>query len=66
MKKWRLTKVFRIDDHLVVADSIEKAIKLYKSYMDDEYITIKHIETVFGDYSGIQDGAIIERKEDEY
>ena len=46
MKKWKFTKVFRIDNRLVIGDSIEDAISVYKSYINDSSIEIRRIEAL--------------------
>jgi len=37
MNGWTLTKVWEIDQRLVVARTIEDAVKLYKTYMGKDY-----------------------------
>lgn len=37
MKGYKLTRVWEIDRHLVVAPTIEEALEVYKSYMGKEY-----------------------------
>lgn len=59
MNGYRLTKVFKIDNNLVIGDSIEDAIQLYKSYINDDFIEIKNVEAVSGDMFGLNTGAII-------
>ncbi len=46
MKRWKFTKVFRIDNRLVIGDSIEDAISVYKSYINDSSIEIRRIEAL--------------------
>ena len=59
MNGCKLTKVFRIDNNLVIGDSIEEAIKVYKSYINDDFIEIKSVESVSGDMLGMNTSAII-------
>ena len=37
MNGWTITKVWEIDEHLVVAPTIEDAIALFKTYMGENY-----------------------------
>ena len=37
MNGWTITKVWEIDEHLVVAPTIEDAISLFKTYMGKDY-----------------------------
>ena len=37
MNGYRYTRVWEIDRHLIVADTIEDAIALYKQYMGKDY-----------------------------
>ena len=37
MNGWRLTKVWQVDHKLVVADTIQEAVELFKSYMGKDY-----------------------------
>ena len=60
MNGCRLTKVFKIDSQLVVADSIEEAIHVYKRYINDEWIEIKNIGLITGDSLGLNTNAITE------
>lgn len=59
MNGYKLTKVFRIDNNLVIGDSIEDAVQTYKSYMNDNFIEIKSVELVSGDMLGMNTSAII-------
>jgi len=59
MRAYKLTKVFRIDNNLVIGDSIEDAIQTYKSYINDDFIEIKSIELISGDMLGMNTNAII-------
>lgn len=65
MRGYKLTEVYRIDGHLVVADSIEAAIKLYRHYMNDNFVTISNVERVNGDGFGLNTSAIIEDKKED-
>ena len=62
MRGYKLTEVYRIDGHLVVADSIENAVKLYRKYLGNDFATIDNVELVYGDTCRINSGAIIEDK----
>ena len=59
MNGYKLTKVFRIDNNLVIGDSIEDAVQTYKSYMNDDFIEIKNVELISGDMLGMNTNAII-------
>lgn len=59
MRGYKLTEVYRIDGHLVVADSIEDAVKLYRKYIGSDCVTIDNVELVYGDYCRTNSGAII-------
>lgn len=59
MNGYKLTKVFRIDNNLVIGDSIEDAVQTYKSYMNDDFIEIKSVELISGDMLGMNTNAII-------
>lgn len=59
MNGYKLTKVFRIDNNLVIGDSIEDAVQTYKSYMNDNFIEIKSVELISGDMLGMNTNAII-------
>lgn len=37
MNGWTITKVWEIDEHLIVAPTIEDAISLFKTYMGKDY-----------------------------
>ena len=37
MNGWRLTMVWQVDHKLVVADTIQEAVELFKSYMGKDY-----------------------------
>ena len=37
MNGWTITRVWEIDEHLVVAPTIEDAISLFKTYMGKDY-----------------------------
>ena len=37
MNGWTITKVWEIDEHLIVAPTIEEAIALFKTYMGKDY-----------------------------
>lgn len=59
MNGWTVTKVWQIDNKLVVAPTIEDAIALFKVYMGKDYsgepCEVKAIKTsdCFGDYVAI-------------
>ncbi len=59
MNGYKLTKVFKIDNNLVIGDSIEDAIQTYKSYMNYDFIEIKSVELISGDMLGMNTSAII-------
>lgn len=37
MNGWTLTRVWQVDHKLVVADTINEAVELYKAYMGEDY-----------------------------
>lgn len=37
MNGWRLTKVWQVDHKLVVANTINEAVELFKAYMGKDY-----------------------------
>ena len=37
MNGWKLTRVWQVDHKLVVADTINEAVELYKAYMGKDY-----------------------------
>lgn len=37
MNGWTLTKVWQVDHKLVVADTIEEAVALFKAFMGNDY-----------------------------
>jgi len=37
MNGWTVTRVWEIDEHLIVAPTIEEAIALFKTYMGKDY-----------------------------
>ena len=47
MNGWRLTKVWQVDHKLVVADTVNEAVELFKAYMgfNDEPYSIQAIST---------------------
>lgn len=47
MNGWTLTKVWQVDHKLVVADTINEAVELFKAYMEnnDEPLSIQAIST---------------------
>lgn len=57
MNGWRLTKVWQVDHKLVVADTINEAVELFKAYMgnDDEPLSIQAISTnmALSDYNAL-------------
>lgn len=63
MRGYKLTKVYRIDGHLVVADCIEDGVKLYRKYIGNDFVTIDNVELVYGDYCKTNSGAIIEEND---
>ena len=44
--KWKLTKVYEINNHLVVADSAEEAIEVYKNYLSPAELSIEELKLV--------------------
>ena len=61
----KLTKVFRFNhEQLVVGDSIEDAIAVFRKYYDEKFVEISSIEAVYGDSCGLSDSAIIIEKKD--
>lgn len=61
----RLTKVFRFNnEQLVVGDSIEDAIAVFRKYYDGKFVVINSVEAVYGDSCGLSDSAIILEKKD--
>ena len=67
--KWTTTKVWNIDNQLVIADTVEEAIALMRSYMcnDSDYRdwSPRKIEAVYTECCGSKDYVAIVRKEDE-
>ena len=59
MDGWTLTKVWRVNGKLVVADTIEKAIELYRKYTCPT-VSIKKVEAECG-YCSVTNDAIIEK-----
>lgn len=57
MNGWRLTKIWQVDHKLVVADTINEAVELFKAYMgnDDEPLSIQAISTnmALSDYNAL-------------
>lgn len=55
MNGWTTTKVFDIDGHLVVADSIEEAIELFRIYVDNGFDprSVSSVKSCTGDYGAI-------------
>lgn len=49
MNGWTLTKVWLIDHKLVVADTIEEAIALFKKRIDNSFYEPKEIKAVSAD-----------------
>lgn len=37
MNRWTVTRVWEIDEHLIVAPTVEEAIALFKTYMGKDY-----------------------------
>ena len=37
MNGWRLTRVWQVDHKLVVANTVQEAVELYKAYMGENY-----------------------------
>lgn len=44
--EWKLTKVYEINNHLVVADNAEDAIELYKNYLLPAEAPIEELKLV--------------------
>lgn len=60
MNGCKLTKVFRFNnEQLVVGDSIEDAIAVFRKYYSGKFVEIKSVEAVHGDSFGLSDGALI-------
>lgn len=60
MNGWTLTRVWQVDHKLVVANSIEEAIELYKSYVGEQYgDTIRVIKAVGTDTTISEYDAIV-------
>lgn len=57
MNGWTITKVFRVNGKLTVADTIEKAIELYRKYASPNEVEITSVEQVKGGLMA-NDGAI--------
>lgn len=38
MNGWKLTRVWQVDHKLVVANTIQEAVELYKAYMGKDYV----------------------------
>jgi len=57
MDGWKLTKVWQVDHKLVIADTINEAVELFKAYMgnDDEPLSIQAISTnmALSDYNAL-------------
>ncbi len=59
MEEWKFTKVWQVDHKLVVADTINEAVELYKAYMGKDYrdepYSIQAISTdrALSDYNAI-------------
>lgn len=37
MNGWRFTKVWQVDHKLVIADTVDEAVELFKAYMGKDY-----------------------------
>ena len=57
MNGWTITKVFRVNGKLTVADTIEQAIELYRKYASPNTVEITSVEQVTGGM-GAADGAL--------
>lgn len=64
MNGWKLTKVWQVDHKLVVANTVEEAVALFKAYMGNDYrdepreIRAISTNTMFREYN-----ALIKEKE---
>lgn len=59
MNGWTLTKVYRINGKLVVADGMEDAIKVYRDWCSPTPVTIEKAGLVFGDSANMDCDAVI-------
>lgn len=58
MNGWTTTKVFRVNGKLTIADTIEKAIELYRKYAEPDTIDIRSVEQVLDGPCGIDGSAL--------
>ena len=55
MNGWRLTMVWQVDHKLVVADTIQEAVELFKSYMGKDYNDEPHSVRAISTDSALSD-----------
>ena len=54
-----MTKVFRFNnEQLVIGDTMEDAISVFRKYYNGSFVEIKSIEAVHGDSFGLNDSAL--------
>ena len=59
-----MTKVFRFNnEQLVIGDTMEDAISVFRKYYNGSFVEIKSIEAVHGDSFGLSDSALCLEKE---
>ena len=58
MNGWTFTKVFRVNGKLTVADTIEKAIELYRKFVAPDTVEIRSVEQVTTGDCGIDGDAL--------
>lgn len=60
MNGCKLTKVFRFNnEQLVIGDSLEEAIVVFRKYYSGKFVEIKNVEAVHGDSFGLSDSALM-------
>lgn len=59
MNGCKMTKVFRFNnEQLVIGDTMEDAISVFRKYYNGSLVEIKSIEVVHGDSCGLNDSAL--------
>ena len=59
MNGCKMTKVFRFNnEQLVIGDTMEDAISVFRKYYNGSFAEIKSIEAVYGDSCGLNDSAL--------
>ena len=58
--KIKMTRVYRVQGTLVVADDIHKAVDIYRAHYDSGYPTIKNVEMVESEYPADSTFALME------